>query len=292
MDRSTEIREFLRTRRARVTPEQAGLAPHAGVRRVPGLRREEVAQLAGVSVDYYVRLERGRTQGVSQAVLEAVARALQLDETERDHLFDLARPTATGSRRGRPLSPQRVRPVMYRALDSLGAPAIVLGRRMDVLAANRLGHALFTDFQARPHRERNFARYVFLDEAAHALYADYWETAAADCVASLHLYAGRHPGDPQLADLIGELSVRSEAFRRMWADHDVLAHTTGTKRLHHPLVGDLTLDFVVLAVEGDPDQNLTILTPEPASPSAEAITILASWTGTPLTEETRDAAGA
>ncbi|WP_329537218.1 helix-turn-helix transcriptional regulator (plasmid) [Streptomyces sp. NBC_01450] len=280
MDRSTEIREFLRTRRARVTPERAGLAPQPGARRVPGLRREEVAQLAGVSVDYYVRLERGRVQGVSHAVLEAVARALQLDDTERAHLFDLARPTETRVRRRRPLSPQRVRPVLYRALDSLGAPAIVLGRRMDVLAANGLGYALFTDFQARPHRERNFARYVFLDEAARALYADYWETAAGDCVATLHLYAGRHPDDPQLAELIGELSVQSDVFRRMWADHDVLAHTTGTKRLHHPLVGDLTLDYVVLAVEGDPDQNLTILTPEPASPSAEALAILASWTDT------------
>ncbi|WP_371596310.1 helix-turn-helix transcriptional regulator [Streptomyces sp. NBC_00564] len=280
MDRSTEIREFLRTRRARVTPEQAGLTPHPGARRVPGLRREEVAQLAGVSVDYYVRLERGRTQGVSPAVLEAVARALQLDDTERAHLFDLARPTETRVRRRRPLSPQRVRPVLYRALDSLGAPAIVLGRRMDVLAANRLGYALFTDFQARPHRERNFARYVFLDEAAHALYADYWETAAGDCVATLHLYVGRHPDDPQLTELIGELSVQSDVFRRMWADHDVLAHTIGTKRLHHPLVGDLTLDYVVLAVEGDLDQNLTVLTPEPASPSAEALDILASWTHT------------
>ncbi|MFJ5304400.1 helix-turn-helix transcriptional regulator [Streptomyces sp. NPDC088350] len=280
MDRSTEIREFLRTRRARVTPEQAGLTPYPGVRRVPGLRREEVAQLAGVSVDYYVRLERGRTQSVSDAVLEAVARALRLDDTERAHLFDLARPTTTRSRHRRPLSPQRVRPVLYRALDSLGTPAIVLGRRMDVLAANRLGYALFTDFQARPHRERNFARYVFLDETARALYADHWETAAGDCVATLHLYAGRRPDDPQLTELIGELSVHSDVFRRMWADHDVLAHTTGTKRLHHPLVGDLTLDYVVLAVEGDPDQNLTILTPEPASPSAEALDILASWTHT------------
>lgn len=282
MDRSTEIREFLRTRRARITPEPAGLAPDPRVRRVPGLRREEVAQLAGVSVDYYIRLERGRTQGVSEAVLDAVARALQLDDTERAHLFDLAQPTATRARRRRPLSPQRVRPVMYRALDSLSAPALIQGRRMDVLAANRLGSALFADFQARPHHERNFARFVFLDEAAHSLYAD-WEKAAGDCVATLHLYAGRHPDDPQLTELIGELSLHSDTFRRMWADHDVLAHATGTKRLHHPVVGDLTLDYVVLAVEGDPDQTLVILTPEPASPSAEALAILASWTGTSTT---------
>lgn len=278
MDRSTEIREFLRIRRARITPEQAGLAPYQGARRVPGLRREEVAQLAGVSVDYYIRLERGRTQGVSEAVLEAVARALQLDDTERAHLFDLAQPTAARSRRRRPPAPQRVRPAMYRALESLGVPAVIQGRRMDVLAANRLGSALFTDFQARPHRERNSARFVFLDAAARSLYTD-WEQVAGDCVATLRLYAGRHPDDPQLTDLIGELSRHSELFGRLWADHDVQAHTTGTKRLHHPVVGDLTLDYVVLAVEGDPDQTLILYTPEPASPSAEALGILAGRTG-------------
>ena len=281
MDCSAEIREFLRTRRARITPEQAGIAPYAGVRRVSGLRREEVAQLAGVSVDYYIRLERGRTQGVSASVLDAVARALHLDDTERAHLIDLAQPTATGARRRRPLSPQRVSPVVYRALDALTVPALIQGRRMDILAANPLGSAVFTDFQARPHRERNFARYVFLDEAARELYAD-WERAAGDCVATLRLYAGRHPDDPQLTELIGELSVHSEAFRRLWADHDVLAHTTGTKRLHHPLVGEVALDYVVLAVEADPDQTLVIMTPEPASPSAEALNILASWTSAPV----------
>ncbi|MGW0467618.1 helix-turn-helix transcriptional regulator [Streptomyces sp. NPDC003027] len=295
MDRSSEIREFLRTRRARITPDQAGLAPHGGARRVPGLRREEVAQLAGVSVDYYIRLERGRTQGVSETVLEAVARALHLDDTERAHLFDLAQPTATRARRKRPLAPQRVHPVLYRTLDSLGVPAVVQGRRTDVLAANRLAHALYTDFEARPRRERNFARYVFLDEAARTLYAD-WDRVAGDCLAMLRLYAGRHPDDPQLTELIGELSLHSDAFRRMWADHDVQAHTSGTKRLHHPLVGDLTLDYLVLAVEGDPEQTLTVYTPEPASPSAEALGLLASWTGTSATgpqapEETIDSAG-
>ncbi|MFG2359965.1 helix-turn-helix transcriptional regulator [Streptomyces sp. NPDC048521] len=280
MDRSSEIREFLRTRRARITPAQAGLTPHGGARRVPGLRREEVAQLAGVSVDYYIRLERGRTQGVSETVLEAVARALHLDEAERAHLFDLAQPTATTrARRKRPLAPQRVHPVLYRTLDSLSVPAVVQGRRTDVLAANRLAHALYTDFEARPRRERNFARFVFLDEAARALYAD-WEKVAGDCLAMLRLYAGRHPDDPQLTELIGELSLHNGTFRRMWADHDVQAHTTGTKRLHHPLVGDLTLDYLVLAVEGDPEQTLTLYTPEPASPSAEALALLASWTGT------------
>ncbi|MEU0196172.1 helix-turn-helix transcriptional regulator [Streptomyces afghaniensis] len=289
MDRSSEIREFLRTRRARITPEQAGLAPHGGARRVPGLRREEVAQLAGVSVDYYIRLERGRTQGVSESVLEAVARALRLDDTERAHLFDLAQPTATRTRRKRPLAPQRVHPVLYRTLDSLSVPALVQGRRTDVLAANRLAHALYTDFEARPRRERNFARYVFLDETARSLYAD-WDQVAGDCLAMLRLYAGRHPDDPQLTELIGELSLHSDTFRRMWADHDVQAHTRGTKRLHHPLVGDLTLDYAVLAVEGDPEQTLVIYTPEPASPSAQALDILASWTSASAATEQHAAA--
>ncbi|MET9501978.1 helix-turn-helix transcriptional regulator [Streptomyces sp. NPDC006622] len=279
MDRSSEIREFLRTRRARITPEQAGLAPYGGARRVPGLRREEVAQLAGVSVDYYIRLERGRTRGVSETVLDAVARALRLDDTERAHLFDLTQPTPARARRKRPPAPQRVHPVLYRTLDSLGVPAVVQGRRTDVLAANRLAHALYTDFEARPRRERNFARFVFLDEAARTLYAD-WDQVAGDCLATLRLYAGRHPDDPQLTELIGELSLRSDTFRRMWADHDVVTHTSGTKRLHHPLVGDLTLDYVVLAVEGDPEQSLVVYTPEPASRSAEALDILASWTST------------
>jgi transcriptional regulator with XRE-family HTH domain len=278
MDRSAEIREFLRTRRARITPDQAGLDPHQGARRVPGLRREEVAQLAGVSVDYYIRLERGQAKGVSTSVLEAVARALRLDEAERDHLFDLTQPTTTRARRKRPLAPQRVRPALYQALEALTVPAVVEGRRTDVLAANRLAHALYTDFEARPRRERNFARFVFLDEAAHTLYAD-WEAVAENCVASLRLYAGRHPDDPQLTELIGELSVHSDTFRHMWADHDVRVHTSGTKRFHHPLVGDLSLDYVVLAVEADPDQTLVIYTPEPASPSAEALGILAGWTG-------------
>ncbi|MFF8847901.1 helix-turn-helix transcriptional regulator [Streptomyces sp. NPDC015127] len=295
MDRSSEIREFLRTRRARITPEQAGLAPHGGPRRVPGLRREEVAQLAGVSVDYYVRLERGRTQGVSETVLEAVARALQLDDAERAHLFDLTQPTTARTRRKRPLAPQRVHPVLYRTLDSLSVPAVVQGRRTDVLAANRLAYALYTDFEARPRRERNFARFVFLDEAARTLYTD-WDQVASDCLAALRLYAGRHPDDPQLTELVGELSLRSDTFRRLWADHNVIAHTSGVKRLHHPLVGDLTLDFVALAVEGDPDQTLVIYTPEPASPSAEALSILASWSGTSTTgprtsEQTHKPAG-
>jgi transcriptional regulator with XRE-family HTH domain len=284
---NTELREFLRSRRARITPEEAGLSPQQGTRRVPGLRREEVAQLAGVSVDYYVRLERGRSLNVSESVLDAVARALHLNDTERSHLFAVARPTRT---RRRPMSPQRVRPGLYRVLDTLtDIPAIVLGRRLDVLASNRLARAFYTDFDALPHRERNMARYVFLDESVRELYTD-WESAARGIVASLHLYAGHQPHDPQLAELIGDLSLRNRDFRRWWADHDVLSRTHGTKQYHHPVVGDLTLDYEALNPTGDPDQTLGLHTAKPGSPSEHALRLLASWTSEPATTPQPDAA--
>lgn len=290
MEPNAEIREFLTTRRARITPEQAGVVPTGGARRVPGLRREEVARLAGVSVEYYTRLERGRAGQVSEAVLDALARALRLDEAERGHLFDLAQAqTAPRAPRNRPVAPQRVRPVVHRLLETLDhVPAMVQGRRLDVLACNKLASALYADFDARPHRERNMARFVFLDDTAPALFAD-WEQAARDCVATLRLYAGRHPYDPRLTELIGALSVHSAAFRRLWADHNVLAHTTGVKRFHHPLVGDLALDYEVLQVAGDPEQVLVVYTPEPASPSAEALALLGSWTTGPAAPLARPA---
>jgi transcriptional regulator with XRE-family HTH domain len=226
-----ELRHFLRSRRARLTPEAAGLAPPPGSRRVPGLRREEVAQLAGVSVDYYVRLERGRSLNVSEAVLDAVARALRLDDVERSHLFALARPSRTEHRA---TPPQRVRPGLYQLLDCLGdIPALITGRRLDILAGNRMAHALYTDFDALPHRERNLARYIFLDPAARKLYHD-WASAARSVVAILHVDVGRHPQDPQLAELIGDLSRRDDDFRRWWTDHDVLNNTHGHQAVPPP----------------------------------------------------------
>ncbi|MEU8587429.1 helix-turn-helix transcriptional regulator [Streptomyces sp. NPDC048664] len=271
-----ELRDFLRSRRARVGPDEVGLGPHAGRRRVPGLRREEVAQLAGVSVDYYVRLERGRTPNASSAVLDAVARALRLDQAERAHLFDLARPRP-GSGRRRPTPPQRVRPGLLRILDALTAtPAMILGHRLDVLAANPLAKALYTDFDALPHRDRNLARFVFLDPTAHDLLAD-WETAARGTVAALRLYAGRHPHDARLNELVGELSVRDEDFRQWWADHDVLRYTHGIKPYRHPLVGELDLAYESLTLPDDPDQSLYLYTAEPGSPSAHALDLLATW---------------
>ena len=275
---NSELRDFLRSRRAKITPEEAGLPSQPGTRRVPGLRREEVAQLAGVSVDYYVRLERGRHLNVSASVLDAIARALRLDDLERGHLFRVARPTHT---RPRPLPPQRVRPGLRLLLDGLtDVPALVYGRRMDVLATNDLARALYTDFEALPARGRNMARLVFLDDHFRTLYAD-WEGAARGVVASLRLYAGRHPHDPALAELVGELSVQDADFRHWWADHDVFQRTHGTKRYHHPIVGELVLGYEAFSPADDPEQTLGVSTAEPGSPSAERLKLLASWSRPP-----------
>ena len=268
----TELRDFLRSRRARLTPEAAGLAPHPGGRRVPGLRREEVAQLAGVSVDYYVRLERSRNPHASDAVLDAIARALRLDDAERGHLFALARP---GRTQHQPTPPQRVRPGLYQVLDALrDIPALITGRRLDILAGSRMAHALLTDFAALPHHERNMARYVFLDPAARTLYDD-WAAAARSVVAILHVDAGRHPHDPQLAELISDLSLRDDDFRRWWTDHDVLNNTHGTRLYHHPIAGNLTLDYEIFRPAGDEDQRLVLHTAEPGSPSEQGLRQLA-----------------
>lgn len=280
MDNRAEIRDFLASRRAKITPAEAGLTPTGTVRRVPGLRREEVAQLAGVSVDYYTRLERGRTEGVSESVLDAIARTLRLDDAERTYLFDLAKPSSARARSGRPLPVQRVRPGVYQLLEAMETiPAVVQGRNMNILATNRMGRALYADFDSRPVRERNWARFVYFDPAAADLFRN-WEQPANDCVAMLRFYAGRFPGDKQLAQLIGELSMHSEYFRRKWADYNVRSHNTGTKQFHHPLVGDLDLQYEAMPVAEDQDQMLVTYTAEPASPSAERLALLTSWTAT------------
>jgi len=227
MDTRNEIREFLTSRRAKITPEQAGLRTYGGNRRVPGLRREEVALLAGVSVDYYTRLERGNASGVSESVLEALVRALQLDEPERAHLFDLARAAGSTPRRRRRPAPQRVRPSVQRVLDAMtAAPAFVRNGRMDILAANRLGHAFYSQHFDSPHQPANSARFIFLDPRAVDFYVD-WEQVATDAVAILRSEAGRDPYDRGLSDLVGELSTRSETFRTRWAAHNVRFHDTG-----------------------------------------------------------------
>src|SRR3954467_5508717 len=232
-----EIQEFLTSRRAAITPEQAGVASY-GPRRVPGLRREEVAVLAGVSVPYYPRLERGDLSGVSEGVLEALAGALQLDDAERAHLFDLARAAGPMAKRRRRSAPKRIRPSVQRLLDAItGAPALVQNGRLDVLAANQLGRALYSELFRDPTQPANHARFNFLNPRAHDVYPD-WERGANDAVALLRAEAGRDPYDRELTDLIGELSTRSEEFRGRWADHNVRLHQTGVKRFNHPVVGE------------------------------------------------------
>lgn len=290
VERKEEIREFLISRRAKISPEQAGIPSYGELRRVPGLRREEVAQLAGVSTDYYTRLERGSLRGVSDAVLEAVGSALRLDDAERAHLMDLVRTASTPSRRA-PLRPtqQRVRPGVLRLLDGMtGVVALVQNGRSDVLAANLLGRALYAEVfnsavqsgPATPGRLPNQARYLFLDPHAGDLYPD-WHAIAATTVAMLRLEAGRNPHDRALNELVGELTTRSGLFAALWAGHDVRIHTTGTKRFHHPVAGDLALQFETLALPGDEGQTLFTFTAEPGSGSENALAFLASWAATP-----------
>jgi transcriptional regulator with XRE-family HTH domain len=291
VDTRSEIREFLTSRRAKITPEQAGLTSH-GSRRVPGLRREEVAVLAGVSVPYYTRIERGDLNGVSDSVLEALARALQLDDAERAHLFDLARasrPTNPPPRRREPRP--RVRPSIQHLLEAItDAAAIVHNARLDNLAANQLGYALYSDmfYRATGPAPANSARYVFLDPDARDFYTD-WDRAARDVAAVLRSAAGHDPYDRDLTDLVGELSTQSNEFRTHWAAHNVRFHDTGTKDLHHPLVGDITLTYNRLDLPADPGQMLTIWTAEPGTNSAEALSLLGSWTATPQQPERHEA---
>ena len=280
METKQEIREFLTSRRARITPEQAGLTSY-GSRRVPGLRREEVAVLAGVSAPYYTRLERGDMSGVSESVLDALARALELDDAERAHLFDLARaaqPTAARPRRRQ--VKQRVRAEVQWSLDAItGAAAFVGNERLDLLAANQLGRALFSELYAAPARPVNTARFVFLDPRAEAFFGD-WDRVAAESVAILRSAAGRDPYNRELSDLVGELATQSEAFRTRWAAHNVRFHNTGVKHLNHPVVGELYLTFNRLDLAADPGLTIFTYTAEPGSRSDEALKLLGSWAAT------------
>jgi transcriptional regulator with XRE-family HTH domain len=281
VDNRSEIRDFLASRRARITPEQAGLLPGGGRRRVPGLRREEVAVLAGVSTDWYIRLEKGHIAGVSEDVLEAVARALQLDDAERAYLFDLAR-AARPSR-----APQRrrkvtVQPRVQWLLDSIGtSAAIALNGRMDILAANALGRGLYSPVFDDPRRPPNIARFQFLDPRARDFHPD-WDGAANTTVAILRTEAGRDPYDKDLRELVGELSTVSEEFRTRWAAHNVRIHRTGAKQFRHPAVGllDVIYHSTHLPTEGPADLNLTTYTAEPGTPSEDGLKLLASWVAT------------
>lgn len=288
MDARAEIREFLTSRRARLTPDAAGLPAYGGNRRVTGLRREEVAMLAGVSVDYYTQLERGRLGGVSDSVLESLGRALQLDEAERAHLFDLARLAngSPGTPRRRPAAGS-VRPPLQRMLDAMtDAPAWIRNERFDLLASNALGRALYSPI-VEMTGPVNTARYVFLEPSARTFYGD-WERTASDCVATLHSTAGRTPYDRALTDLVGELSTRSTEFRIMWARHDVRFHRTGLKRLHHPAVGDLELTYEALELPADPGLMLLVYGAEPGTATDDALRLLGSLTASARVPEPTD----
>lgn len=291
MDNRTEVREFLVSRRAKISPARAGL-PAGTNRRVPGLRRAEVAALSGVSIEYYAKLERGALAGVSTSVLDAIARALQLDDAERAHLFDLAR-AAEGSstlmrprrRRSRQWTPH---PSLRWTLDAVtDGPAFVRNGRMDLLAGNQLARAFYDQVYAQPQRPPNLARFTFLDPAARDFYPD-WGTAADIVVAILRTEAGRDPHDKDLHDLVGELSTRSAEFRTRWGAHDVRHHGTGTKTYRHHVVGELTLAYEGLEMAAEPGLTLTIYAAEPGSPSADALRLLASWAASQQQPDTVD----
>lgn len=288
MSTPEDLADFLRTRRDRITPVQAGLPDLLGTRRVPGLRREEVASLAGISVEYYTRLERGRPGRISDDVLEAVSVALQLTEDEHEHLFRLVRAVAPVSRAARrrevarSARSQAIRPFVQRILDALDTPAFLRNSRFDIVAANRMGRALYQPVYASPTAQDGFpnsARFAFLDEAAREFFVDLAQVRD-DCVAYLHAEAARSPYDSGLSGLIGELSTRSEPFRVLWAAQEVRVHRTGIKRLRHPVVGMLILDFEALDLSADQGLRLNVYTVAPDSPSAEALGLLDSWTGT------------
>ncbi|WP_327582625.1 helix-turn-helix transcriptional regulator [Nonomuraea sp. NBC_00507] len=272
MDRRAELSEFLRNRRARLKPEQAGIQPFGGRRRVPGLRREELAYLAGMSVDYYIRLEQGKVRNVSEPILEALTRALSLSEDERAYLRNLVKPSHR-----RPVSRPKVLPGLLRLLDMAeGVPAYVVGHRADVLAWNGLASAVFTDFAALSPRDRNWARMIFLNRSVQAVFAD-WTSKGRDTVAYLRVQAASHPGDAELAALVGELSVKSDHFRTWWAAHHVRDHARGRKRFIHPLVGEMTLDFECLRPADGGDQTLVVYTAEAGAASERALRLLANW---------------
>ncbi|KOV82374.1 helix-turn-helix transcriptional regulator [Nocardia sp. NRRL S-836] len=273
VDPRTELSEFLRSRRARLSPDDVGLPQFGRTRRVPGLRREELAQLAGVSVAYYTRLEQGNGRNVSAEVWDSIARALRLSDAEHAHLRNL---TQCRSRKKKKAQRTHVRPALKHLLDNIGVPAYIGGRRSDILAWNPMAAALFGDWAELEPRERNWGRLIFLRPSCQELFVN-WESKAADVVAFLRMDAGCFPDDPELAALVGELSVKSALFRTLWAKHDVKEKSFGTKVLRHPLVGEMTLAYETLRMPSEPELFLTTYHAEPASPSAEALQLLANW---------------
>ncbi|MDZ7886716.1 MAG: helix-turn-helix transcriptional regulator [Mycobacterium sp.] len=278
LDLRTEIREFLRSRRARIAPERAGLPAYGARRRVEGLRREEVALLAGVSVEYYVRIERGNLAGTSQGVLDGLATALQLDEAERDHLMHLARQSGAPGGRWHRTPPATVRQALQEVLDAItGAPALIRNGRHDVLAMNHLGRALYSPVLADPRRPANTARFVYLHPSeAETFFVDY-DHVARNAAATLRMEVGRNPHDEDLIALVGELSTCSELFRQQWASQDVRVHGYGSKRVNHPVVGPLDLNFESMDLPTDSGLHLNVYTAPAGGPTADNLALLASW---------------
>ncbi|MGO1510867.1 MAG: helix-turn-helix domain-containing protein, partial [Actinomycetales bacterium] len=278
-----QVRDFLRSRRDRLQPTDVGIA--GGLRRrVPGLRREEVALLAGMSVEYYVKLERGNLRGVSEGVLASLARALRLSEEEHRHLMDLA--SAANSGAGSSVSPtRRVRPALQQLLDAMAAPAWVRNGRSDFLAGNTLGRALYAPILSSSIQPANVARFMFLDPSSRDFYPD-WDEIGQQMVASLRAEAGRHPFDRPLTDLIGELSTRSDEFRRWWGAHEVFTHSAGSKRIHHPEVGMLSLSYEPMALTSDTGLTMIVYSAEPGSPTADGLALLASLHAGPAASAT------
>ncbi|WP_199548349.1 helix-turn-helix transcriptional regulator [Streptomyces sp. N35] len=288
LDRRAELSEFLRTRRARIKPSDVGLPDYGNRRRVPGLRREELSQLAGVSVAYYTRLEQGNGANVSTEILEAISRALRLTDAEHAHLLHLTKPKQHKKKR-RGGARQQVRPALQQLLDAMeGVPAYIVGRRTDILAWNRAAAALFGDIASWKPEDRNWSRMIFLNPQVKALFVNP-EQKASDVVSYLRMDAGCHPDDPELSALVGQLSVKSEEFRRLWAAHDVKEKGHGTKVLRHPLVGELTLSYETLQLADDGEQCLSTYHAEPGTPSAEALRLLVSWGADATAERTSHA---
>lgn len=274
-----ELAEFLRARRSELAPSDVGLPEGAAHRRVAGLRREEVAQLAAISTDYYTRLEQGRISP-SPPVLESLARVLQLTDDQRTYMYELVG-TSAASAKSRRRARQKIKPFMQRVLDQLtGTPAIVMTPTHDILAWNALASALMIDFGEVPERERNFMRLLFTDPRMRSLYPD-WEGLARAVVSYVRMEAARKPDDPALAELVGELSIKDPQFRQWWAGTQVASKRRGTRTYDHPIVGEITLDWDALTSDAEPDQQLIIYTAEPGSSSEEALRKLAAWVDRP-----------
>ncbi len=270
----TEISTFLRSRRARVQPSDLGLPPGTGARRTQGLRREEVAAIANISVDYYTRLEQGRECNPSDSVLDALARTLVLGGEERDHLFRLSAHAGNPRQtRTLPVPSRQVRPAVLQLLDTLGpSPAYVLSRTNNLLASNAAGTALLAGIDQWPESRRNTIRYIFLHPTARTLFTN-WNSIAYGAVAHLRAMVGIAPNDSELADLIEELETKSEEFLRIWRLHDVRSLSTGDKLFDHPKVGRMELQYEVLDISAT-QQRLVVYQAEPGTSDYDAMSLL------------------